>query len=60
MFYLEGRSYEEISTELDIPVNTVGAMLSRARAKLREMRPSQSGVEIPKLTKMARDEAKKK
>jgi RNA polymerase sigma-70 factor (ECF subfamily) len=37
MYYLEGRTYEEISTELDIPVNTIGAMLSRARKKLREM-----------------------
>ena len=60
LFYLEGRTYEEISTELNIPVNTVGALLTRARAKLREMRPSQSATEIPKLTKMARDEAKKK
>jgi phytoene synthase len=57
---VEGRTYEEISTELNIPVNTVGALLTRARAKLREMRPSQSATEIPKLTKMARDEAKKK
>jgi RNA polymerase sigma-70 factor (ECF subfamily) len=35
LFYLEGRSYEEISTELNIPVNSVGAILSRARKKLR-------------------------
>jgi RNA polymerase sigma-70 factor, ECF subfamily len=35
LFYLEGRSYEEISTELDIPVNSIGAILSRARKKLR-------------------------
>jgi RNA polymerase sigma-70 factor, ECF subfamily len=37
MYYLEGRTYEEISTELDVPVNTIGAILSRARKKLREM-----------------------
>ena len=37
LYYLEGRTYEEISTELDIPVNTLGAILSRARKKLREM-----------------------
>jgi RNA polymerase sigma-70 factor (ECF subfamily) len=37
LYYLEGRSYEEISTELDVPVNTIGAILSRARKKLREM-----------------------
>lgn len=36
LFYLEGRSYEEISTELDIPVNTIGPILSRARKKLRK------------------------
>jgi RNA polymerase sigma-70 factor (ECF subfamily) len=41
LYYLEGRTYEEISTELDVPVNTIGAILSRARKKLREMaRPS--------------------
>ena len=33
---LEGRTYEEISTQLDIPVNTIGPILSRARKKLRE------------------------
>jgi RNA polymerase sigma-70 factor (ECF subfamily) len=35
LFYLEGRSYEEISSELNIPVNSIGAILSRARKKLR-------------------------
>ncbi len=34
--YLEGRSYEEISTLLGIPVNTIGPILSRAKKKLRE------------------------
>lgn len=37
LYYLEGRTYEEISTETDVPVNTVGTILSRARKKLREM-----------------------
>ena len=32
---LEGRSYEETSNELGIPVNSIGAILSRARKKLR-------------------------
>jgi RNA polymerase sigma-70 factor, ECF subfamily len=36
LFYLEGRSYEEISAELHIPVNTIGPVLSRAKKKLRE------------------------
>lgn len=37
LYYLEGRTYEEISTDTDVPVNTIGAVLSRARKKLREM-----------------------
>src|SRR5207237_3916898 len=36
LFYLEGRSYEEISTELHIPVNSIGPVLSRARQKMRK------------------------
>jgi RNA polymerase sigma-70 factor (ECF subfamily) len=36
LFYLEGRSYEEISTQLDVPVNSIGPILSRARKKLRK------------------------
>lgn len=44
-FYLEGRTYEEISTELDIPVNSIGSVLTRARAKLREL--SKSHAEVP-------------
>jgi RNA polymerase sigma-70 factor (ECF subfamily) len=51
MYYLEGRTYEEISTELDVPVNTVGAKLSRARAKLREMH--QSATDVPTLRRLA-------
>lgn len=35
LFYLEGRTYEEISTQLRIPVNSIGPILSRARQKLR-------------------------
>ena len=41
LFYLEGRTYEEISTELDLPVNSIGAVLTRAREKLRELSRSQ-------------------
>jgi RNA polymerase sigma-70 factor, ECF subfamily len=36
LHYIEGRSYEEISTQLNIPVNTIGPVLSRARKKLRQ------------------------
>jgi RNA polymerase sigma-70 factor, ECF subfamily len=34
LFYLEGRRYEEISSALNIPVNSIGPILSRARKKL--------------------------
>jgi RNA polymerase sigma-70 factor (ECF subfamily) len=36
MHYLEGRSYEEISTALNIPVNSIGPVLSRAKKKMQE------------------------
>jgi RNA polymerase sigma-70 factor, ECF subfamily len=36
LHYLEGRSYEEIATELSIPINSIGPILTRARQKLRE------------------------
>jgi RNA polymerase sigma-70 factor (ECF subfamily) len=36
LYYLEGRSYEEISTELNVPVNSIGPVLSRARKRLRK------------------------
>jgi RNA polymerase sigma-70 factor (ECF subfamily) len=36
LFYLEGRTYEEISSALHIPVNTIGPVLSRAKKKLRD------------------------
>jgi RNA polymerase sigma-70 factor (ECF subfamily) len=35
LYYLEGRTYEEISTDLNVPVNSIGPILSRARKKLR-------------------------
>lgn len=35
LHYIEGRTYEEISIKLNIPVNTIGPILSRARKKLR-------------------------
>lgn len=35
LHYLEGRSYEEISTELNIPVNSIGPLLSRAKKRMR-------------------------
>ncbi|NBS90588.1 sigma-70 family RNA polymerase sigma factor, partial [bacterium] len=35
MFYLEGRSYKEISVSLGIALNSIGPMLGRARLKLK-------------------------
>jgi len=35
MYHLEGKSYQEISRTTGMPENSVGPMLSRARAKLR-------------------------
>ncbi|HEV3440336.1 MAG TPA: sigma-70 family RNA polymerase sigma factor [Gemmata sp.] len=51
LYYLEGRTYEEISTETNVPVNTIGAVLSRARKKLRMMVKS-SGVDSLSLAVM--------
>lgn len=48
LYYLESRTYEEISTELNVPVNTIGSILTRARAKLREL--SKSNMEVPVYT----------
>jgi RNA polymerase sigma-70 factor, ECF subfamily len=55
LFYLEGRTYEEISTELDLPVNSIGAVLTRAREKLRELSKSQS---VPRVRTRKRKTAK--
>ena len=35
LFYLEGRSYEEISTALNVPVNSIGPVLTRAMRRLK-------------------------
>jgi len=38
LYYLQGRTYEEISTEVNVPVTSIGTILHRARKKLRERR----------------------
>lgn len=38
MYHLEERSYREIGQQIGIPENSVGPLLSQARAKLRKMR----------------------
>ena len=58
LYWLEGRTYEEISAEVDMPVNSIGSILSRARAKLREMAaPASSTMEMRSLKRMVEAEA---
>ncbi|MFN4261106.1 MAG: RNA polymerase sigma factor [Gemmataceae bacterium] len=38
LFYIEGHTYEEISTVLNIPVNSIGPILSRSRKLLASKR----------------------
>jgi RNA polymerase sigma-70 factor (ECF subfamily) len=48
LHYIEGRSYEEISTELGVPVNSIGPILSRARKRLRrDSRPAPAARPAP-------------
>lgn len=35
LYHLEGHSYQEVSDQLGLPLNSIGPTLSRARAKLR-------------------------
>lgn len=37
MFYYDGLSYRQISASLGIPVQTLGSLITRARARLREL-----------------------
>ena len=40
LYYIEGRSYEEISTELNLPINSIGPILSCAkRSSAKESNP---------------------
>jgi len=45
MHALEGRSYQEIAAALDIPTNTVGTRLARARRKLKAILEQTAGGE---------------
>jgi RNA polymerase sigma-70 factor (ECF subfamily) len=42
MYHLEGKTYQEISRSTGMPTNSVGPMLTRARAKLRSAGARQS------------------
>jgi RNA polymerase sigma-70 factor (ECF subfamily) len=48
LFYLEGRTYEEISIELNLPVKMIGPILKRARKLLRKFEDSGSSTEVTK------------
>jgi RNA polymerase sigma-70 factor (ECF subfamily) len=37
LYHLEGKSYQEISRQTGVPVNSIGPALSRARAKMRRV-----------------------
>ena len=40
MYYVEGRSYQEISSKVGMSENSIGSTLSRAKDKLRRNRPN--------------------
>ena len=40
MYHLEGRTYQEIGRRIGVPTNSVGPILSRARARMRGARQS--------------------
>jgi RNA polymerase sigma-70 factor, ECF subfamily len=56
MFYLEGRTYEEISTKMNVPVNTIGSLLSRAKDHLRDR--MQARITRPKSSKVIKKKPK--
>jgi len=44
LYFIEGRSYEEISNALNLPVNSIGPFLARAKKRLRgEREPGSNG-----------------
>jgi RNA polymerase sigma-70 factor, ECF subfamily len=53
LFYLEGRSYEEISAALNMPVNTIGPVLSRAKKRLKASANGSPSAEKPTKGKTA-------
>ena len=38
-YHLQGKSYQQISSDLDIPENSIGPTLSRARTRMRDTKP---------------------
>lgn len=41
-YHIQGKSYQQISSELDIPENSIGPTLSRARNRMRKTKPKTS------------------
>jgi RNA polymerase sigma-70 factor (ECF subfamily) len=56
LYYLEGRTYEEISTELNVTVNSIGPILSRARKRLRKDVKSPPPIVHPKTASGSKEE----
>ena len=42
MYHLEGKTYQQISAEVGVPENSIGPILSRARAKMRRASANQT------------------
>jgi RNA polymerase sigma-70 factor, ECF subfamily len=47
MYHLEGKSYQEISSQVGMPENSVGPTLSRARQKMRQAGAEGNGSQKP-------------
>ncbi len=49
LYYIEGRSYEEISTELKLPINSIGPILSRTkRSSAKASNPRRESTAAPR------------
>ena len=48
LYYMEGRTYEEISAQMGIPVNSIGPLLSRARQRLRVKLQAKPAPTVPR------------
>jgi RNA polymerase sigma-70 factor (ECF subfamily) len=62
LYFLEGRSYEEISNTLGIPVNSIGPFLARAKKKLKGEKdaPAANGQHKQKTEKVEKTEKTEK
>src|SRR5262249_8814920 len=54
MYHLEGKTYQEISRSVGMPENSVGPMLSRARAKLRRRAGVDGGTTLQRTSGLPR------